>query len=522
MKENSQTERRRAGRTDRNKKGQSHRHAQKQSGSFDIKGLFTPRRGKKLKTNRYMFQTSVIVVALFIALIGYAVKFTIKDSDKVSESSYNKRNSSLSEQTRRGKILSANKKILAYSENNEAGDEIRHYPYENMFAHIVGYTSYGKAGLEAVCNKELLTSHEELMKQLSNGVTSQKNIGDNVTTTLDTRLQKAAYEALDGYRGAVVAIEPKTGKVRALVSKPDFDPNKLDDIWNEITSNASESCLLNRATQGLYPPGSTYKVLTALEYMEEHPDSYKNFSYNCDGETIVNSVRISCYEKEEHGKVDLDRAFAKSCNTAFVTLGSKLDLKKFEALNKKCLFDREIPFDLSVKKSRFDLNEHSDKGEIPQTVIGQGNTLMTPFHNALLMCAVANDGTLMKPYVIDNIKGADGTVVKESIPEIYADMMSVKDAKKLQKMLREVVTEGTGYSLDTDLYTAAGKTGTAENEGKYAHAWFVGYSNVKDPDLVVCVLVENVGAGSKYAVPIAKKVFDSYYNNNMKKYYKNK
>lgn len=130
---------------------------------------------------------------------------------------------------------------------------------------------------------------------------------------------------------------------------------------------------------------------------------------------------------------------------------------------------------------------------------------MTPFHNALLMCAVANEGTLMKPYVVDHVEGADGTTVKETIPEIYADLMSEKDAKKLQKMLREVVTSGTGYNLDTDLYTAAGKTGTAENEGKYAHAWFVGYSNVEDPDLVVCVLVENVGAGSKYAVPIAKE-----------------
>ena len=215
----------------------------------------------------------------------------------------------------------------------------------------------------------------------------------------------------------------------------------------------------------------------------------------------------------------MDRAFAKSCNTAFVTLGSKLDIKQFATLNKKCLFNQNIPFDLSVKKSRFELNEHSDKGEIPQTVIGQGNTLMTPFHNALLMCAVANDGVLMKPYVIDHIEGTDNTIVKENIPEIYADLMSKKDAKKLQKMLREVVTDGTGYSLDTDLYTAAGKTGTAENEGKYAHAWFVGYSNVEDPDLVVCVLVENTGAGSKYAVPIAKKIFNSYYNNNMKEYY---
>ena len=131
---------------------------------------------------------------------------------------------------------------------------------------------------------------------------------------------------------------------------------------------------------------------------------------------------------------------------------------------------------------------------------------MTPFHNALLMCAVANDGVLMKPYVIDHIEGADNTKLSKKISlKSMQTLCLKKDAKKLQKMLREVVTDGTGYSLDTDLYTAAGKTGTAENEGKYAHAWFVGYSNVEDPDLVVCVLVGNTGAGSKYAVPIAKE-----------------
>ena len=296
MKKSNQTRKTRVTSQNRVAAGKSRKHNQKREGFSGIKEIFTPRRGKKLKTNRYMLQTSVIVVALFLGLAGYVVRFTLKDSVKVSESSYNKRNSSLSEQTKRGKIISANDKILAFSENNEAGDEIRHYPYENMFAHIIGYTSYGKAGLEAVCNKELLTSHEKLMKQLSNGVASQKNIGDNVITTLDTRLQKAAYEALDDYRGAVVAIEPKTGKVRALVSKPDFDPNKLDDMWNKIPSDSSQSCLLNRATQGLYPPGSTYKILTALEYMEERPTTYKKFSYDCEGETIINSVRISCYE----------------------------------------------------------------------------------------------------------------------------------------------------------------------------------------------------------------------------------
>lgn len=503
-----------------NRKKKSETKSRESSGKGGgLFSLFTPKRGEKLRTNRYMLHTVFLVVLLFVAMVGYLVKFTLVDREALTENSHNKRNSAVSETTKRGTILSANGKELAYSKNNKEGDEIRYYPYENMFAHIIGYASYGKTGLEGACNKELLTSSENIADQIKNGVSSKKNTGNTVVTTLDTRLQKAAYEALDGYRGAVVAIEPKTGKVRALVSKPDFDPNKLGEIWDEINSDSGESCLLNRATQGLYPPGSTYKVLTALEYMEENPDTYEDFQYDCEGQTVVNSVKIRCYEGESHGEVGLERAFAKSCNTAFVTLGSNLNIKNFVKLNQKCLFGEKIAFDLNVKKSQFGLKTTSHKSELPQTVIGQGNTLMTPFHNALIMCAIANDGILMKPYVVDHVEDADGVVEKETTPETYTQITDRAHAKKIKEMLEQVVTGGTGYALDTDLYTAAGKTGTAENEGENAHAWFVGYSNVEDPDLVVCVLVENTGAGSKYAVPIAKRVFDSYYNNEMKDYY---
>ena len=485
-----------------------------------ILSWFVPKRGKKLRTNRYMFHTSLLVVLLFLALIGYIVKFTINDAPDIITSPYNKRTTALSERILRGSIKSANDKVLAESSEDEDGDVHREYPYEEMFAHVVGYATHGKAGLESAFNYELLTSHVDLMTQLQNGISGKKSTGDTLVTTLDTRLQKAAYYALEDYRGAIVAIEPKTGKVRAMVSKPDFDPNELDDIWEEINSDEDNSCLLNRCTQGLYPPGSTYKLLTALEYMEENKNSYEDFEYECTGDTIVDSVHISCYEDEVHGTVDLDTAFAESCNTAFVTLGSTLNLKKFAELNEKCLFDQRIPFDLSVKKSRFDLDERSEKIEVPQTVIGQGNTLMTPFHNALLMCATANDGVLMKPYLVEKIESADGVTVKETESEEYKTLMNAEDAKKLQKMLRDVVTDGTGHALDTDEYTVAGKTGTAENEKEKAHSWFFGYSNVDDPDLVVCVVVENTGAGSKYAAPIAKQIFDSYYNNEMDELYR--
>lgn len=481
--------------------------------------LFEPKKYRKLRTNRYILHTCIVIVALFLGLIGYVIKFTVRDAAAVITSPYNKRTTALAENIRRGTIKSANDKVLAASGEDEEGNDYREYPYEDMFAHVVGYAGHGKSGLESAFNYELLTSHEELIRQLKNGVTGKKNEGDTLITSLDTRLQKAAYEALDDYRGAVVAIEPKTGKVRAMVSKPDFDPNELDDIWEDISSDNEKSPLLNRATQGLYPPGSTYKVITALEYLLENPTAVNDFSYHCEGETVVNSVRIKCYQGEVHGEEGFTSAFAHSCNTAFVTMGSKLNLKKFLALNQDCLFGQKISFDLPVTKSRLGLTKKTEKSDLPQAVIGQGNTLMTPFHNALLMCAVANDGILLKPTLVDQIKSADGVVVRKTKSEKYGTLMDKSDAAILQKMLRKVVTDGTGYALDTDEYTVAGKTGTAENENENSHAWFVGYSNIEDPDLVVCVIVENSGAGSKYAAPIAREVFDSYYNNEMDETY---
>lgn len=484
------------------------------TGKHDYTKIFMPQEGKSLHTNRNIFLSSILIVILFFSLMAYIVQFTIREAPAIITSPYNKRSTQLAEQIIRGSIISADGEILAQS-GTEEDDEYsgRYYPYGRTFAHVVGYNTHGRSGLESICNFNLLTSHEELIEQMKNDVKGRKSVGDSVVTTLDTRVQRAAYEALEGYRGAAVAIEPKTGKVLALVSKPDFDPNSLDeDTWLDINTDEDNSCLLNRSTQGLYEPGSTYKILTALEYIIEKPGAYKKFSYNCKGETVIDSVHISCYEKTEHGKVDLTTAMAKSCNTAFVTLGSELNFRRFASLNDKFLFNKSIKFDLKINKSRFKLHGGSEKSEMPQTAIGQGKTLMTPFHNALIMCAVANDGTLMKPYLIDHYRTNDGADYDRTKAKKYARLMTKENAGILQKMLRKVVTDGTGYALDTDDYEVAGKTGSAENAGEYAHSWFTGYSGGSDPDLVVCVLVENVGAGSKYAAPIAREIFDAYYD----------
>ena len=475
----------------------------------------------------------MITFTCFGFLIAYLVKFTVVDSPGLIVNPYNKRNSQLDNRNIRGQINSADGMILAYTDVDEDGSEERVYEKPELFSHVLGYCSekHGKSGLEAACNFSLLTSHQSILSQMKNDLKGKKSNGDSVITTLDYRLQSAAAEALEEYvgesgKGAIVAIEPKTGKVRAMVSLPDFDPNEIDDYWDsfhEEDRSGDASPLLNRVVSGLYPPGSTYKILTTLEYMNENPVNYSSFNYDCEGETIVNSVRIHCYKGKAHGKEDLAEAFANSCNTAFVTLGSNFNKRSFAALNRRFLFNQTIDFDLSVSKSRFYLNADSPDSSLPQTVIGQGDTLMTPFHNALIMCAVANDGILMRPQLVDQIVSYGDSDSRHTVSttkgKSLGRLLPESSAAVLKKMLREVVTDGTGTALDTDEYVAAGKTGSAENAKEKAHSWFVGYSGGDDPDLVVCVLIENVGTGSAYAAPAAKRVFDCYYENDMKSAY---
>ncbi len=485
-----------------------------------LMSLFLPRTDRKLRTNRYITRTAVLIILLFISLIAYMIWFTGVESANIISNPYNRRTENLKNQVLRGSIISADGETLARTEVDEEGNEQRVYPFDSIFSHVVGYSTHGKGGLESAYNYELMSSHIDILSQVKNAVNGDKNQGDQLITTLDSSLQEAAFDALDGYRGSIVAIEPSTGKVRAMVSKPDFNPNYIDDIWSDIVNDESSTVLLNRATQGLYPPGSTYKVVTALEYIMEHPYSYNDFEYLCEGETIIDHVKIHCYHNKEHGQENLSDAFANSCNTAFVNIGKELDRKKFIEINKKLFFSKKIDSDLSIAKSRFRITTKSQEYELPQTVIGQGDTLMTPIHNALIMCAVANDCLMMRPMLVEELTNTDGETIKTYGTD---ELMKIDDedaVKEVQKMLRKVVTDGTGSSLYDDDYTVAGKTGTAENEKEEPHSWFVGYSNVENPDLVVCVIVENSGAGSEYAAPIAKEVFDSYYDHELDEKYR--
>ena len=299
-----------------------------------------------------------------------------------------------------------------------------------------------------------------------------------------------------------------------MVSKPDYDPNTIAEDWSSLTADeAGEARLLNRATQGLYAPGSTFKILTLLEYLREHPADYGEFHFDCDGTYEYGDYTIRCYHGEAHGSQDLAQAFANSCNGAFAQIGLTLDKDRFHQLALELLYNQELPLSLPYSQSSFSMTAEADDWETLQTAIGQGKTQTTPMHTLLITAAIANGGTLMRPYLIDHLENAGGQEVEKFMPSSYGQLMTAEEAGRLTEFMRGVVTEGTGSAVRTDAYTVAGKTGSAEFEtGKETHAWFTGFAPAEDPQIAVVVLVEEGGSGGRAAAPIARGIFDAYFS----------
>ena len=454
-----------------------------------------------------------IFVGLFVLMTGYFAFFLLAKSDDVINSTYNLRHDVLAKRVIRGKIMSADGEVLAETITDDGVNEIRSYPYGDMYAHVVGRVMRGRAGIEEVENINLLTSYSNFTEAMYNDLVGVKNPGNNVVSTLNHELSKVAYDAFGDNRGAVVVIEPKTGKILAIVSKPSYDPNDIEQSWEELSKDTNnESPLLSRASQGLYPPGSTFKLVTALAYIRANPD-YLDYSYECEGSTEYEGMTISCSNNKVHGTVDLEEAFAKSCNTAFSTIGKGLLIDDFRDISESFFFNRPLPARIANNPSSFLLKVgESGVKETMQTAIGQGRTLITPLHNAMIAATVANGGVMMKPYVIDRIESAGGRVLKGYLPEEAATIMTVKEADYLKGLMRSVVTDGTASKLDKLDVKVAGKTGTAEQEGKDSHGWFIGFAPANDPRIAISVIVENKGSGSQYALPIAEKVFSAYFD----------
>lgn len=469
-------------------------------------------RQKKVSTGRPYQIVSYIFVALFLSLIGYLVYFNVQLKDTYQTSPYNKRAKSNQEHVVRGELISSDGKTLAKTETAQDGKEHRVYPFERQFAHVIGYTGGGGGGLESSEEISLLTSHADPMEQVVNEFKDQKNIGDTVVTTLNSELQKAAYDALGDYNGSAIVMDVKTGDILADVSKPDFDPNKLDENWESLSTDNENSPLLNRSLQGLYPPGSTFKIVTALAYLEQNK-TFDDFSFDCTGELTSGEYTIHCAGGAVHGHETFAEAFANSCNCAFAQIGLNLDKNKWDQMAGKLSFGIPLKLHLPSSKSKFSLDNQTDDPLVMQTSVGQGNTTMTPVHIALIADAVANGGTAMTPNFIKKVENHTGTQISSTKPNAYSRYMTEDQAEQLKDLMKGVVTHGTGRKLNDLGISIAGKTGSAEHGDMTSktHSWFVGFSDTGDRDIVVCVMLESAGSGSSVAVPAARKIFKSHF-----------
>ena len=449
--------------------------------------------------------------ALFVAISVYLVHFAYYDSPAVVNNTYNsKRQELLATKTTRGDILASDGTVLATTDPDT--DE-RIYPFENVYAHAVGYASHGRLGVEQTAGIYLVSSNVSLNNKIQDDLADEKHTGNSVYTTLDPQLQQEAYNALGMYEGAIIVTEPDTGRILALVSKPDFDPNTISEVWDDLVNDSNSSVLVNRATQGLYPPGSTFKILTALEYIRENPLTYQNYSFDCNGRFTSGEDTIRCFHGTKHGKVDFTTSFAKSCNSSFANMGLTLSRTSFEDTLSSLYFNQSLPVDLTSNISKVSIGTGSSDSDLIQTVIGQGTTQMTPLHLSMITSMIANRGIMMQPYIIDRVESADGNLIKSFSPDSLGQLISEEEADILKNLMIAVVQEGTGTRLKGQSYQVAGKTGSAEyNSQSDSHAWFTGFSYDTDRPLQVTVIMEGAGSGGEYAVPVAKRIFDQYYN----------
>ncbi|MCL2564715.1 MAG: penicillin-binding transpeptidase domain-containing protein [Defluviitaleaceae bacterium] len=451
---------------------------------------------------------------MFLVVVVYLGNLILIESATMINSTFNPRLNRNNFTIKRGYIFDAHGNILA--ESVRSGDIYsRVYPYGNDFAHTVGFIGITKSGVEARHNFTLDNLDFEIIQRIRREFIDGSSLqGDNIHLTIEQPMQSLAAESLRGIRGGIAAIEPQTGRIIAMVSSPDFDPNNIGGIWGDLVADEENSPLLNRAAQGLYPPGSIFKLITADAIMN-HMDNYEDFHVECAGTAHFNGESLRCFDARAHGNMNLSDAMKYSCNIFFAAAIIEIGYDKLMESAERMGFNTPHPFDLEFVISRFNMDENADIGEIMQTSIGQGRTLVTPLHMALVTAAVANDGIMMEPYIVERITSHTGRVKweygrRQTLPRPSQIFTSQSNADKIKEMMVEVVAGGTGTAARVAGITVAGKTGTAENPAGDAHGWFIAFAPAENPKIALAVLTENTG-GTRRALEIARNMLEAYF-----------
>ncbi len=456
----------------------------------------------------------IIFLIVFIVLISYLSYFTLFRGPEIATRPDNRRMWDIRNKVVRGTIFDKNGKELSVSEKTKNNQYRRTYKGGAATAHVLGYydPQYGISGLENLYDSYLSSNiSASFLAWVGNGFQEVDKKGDDVYTSLDLGLQQTAYNALGTSRGSVVVIKADTGEILAMVSKPSYDPNKLGESWKKLSTDEQRP-LLNRAVSGLYPPGSTFKVVTGVSALE-NIDGIEKETFNDEGKLVLGpDYTLSNDKGKAMGKINFEQAMVKSSNVFFGNLGIRLEKNLFKTAE-KFRFNRNIPADgIIIDNSRFPKYDISEKGNLAQAGIGQAEVLATPVQMALVAQAIANDGVMLKPVLVDKVVDYSGNTVKEFRPVEIDQITSPGYAAEIKRFMRDVVAKGTGTRAQVSGIQAGGKTGTAQHiESKTPHSWFIGFAPYKNPEIAVAVIVEEGGYGGTAAAKISSQVMSKYF-----------
>ena len=428
----------------------------------------------------------------------------------------------------RGPILIGSTPIAQSKPSNDRFEFQRSYPSGPVYAHVTGYYSYlyGRSAIELTQNSQLNGSDPSMVfRRVVDVVTDRRQQGASVSLTLNAAAQQAAYKGLAGKKGAVVAIEPKTGKVLALVSRPSYDPNelaghdltKVNAAWKRLTEDPDKP-MSNRAIKELYPPGSTFKLVTsaaALSSGKYNPETKVHSPAELPlPQTTVPLVNENGRNCGGSDNATLTVALRNSCNTAFGTIGLDLGPDALRDQAEKFGFgERQLP-ELGAVASQFPTDPNQP--QTAQSAIGQFDVRATPLQMAMVAAGIANQGDVMKPYLVQSVRTADLKTVSETKPESLHQAITPEVASQLTAMMVDVVENGTGKPGQIDGVQVAGKTGTAQtSKEKPPFAWFTSFAPANDPKVAVAVMIEDANvarddiSGGALAAPIAKSVMEA-------------
>ena len=447
-----------------------------------------------------------LFAAMFALLVLRQAYLQVIAGPSIAAKPYNPRHALSA--AHRGRILASDGTVLAQTIGNR-----REYPFGPSLAHTVGYVSgrYGTSGLEDAYDRALSPPENsgdfaaqvaEIVATIARRQTVSR--GADVVTTIDPAIQNALYGDLTAHsRAAGVVMDPRTGAILALASVPSFDPNALSSTFASLVSDSS-SPLLDRSINGLYPPGSTFKIFTASAALDSGTVTMDS-TFDDPGYYTVGDFTLHDDESEATGTQDLTGAFALSSNVDFGQIALRMGAHTFYRYLDRWGIGASLDFQLPASRDRVPPEGTVVAGELAQMGFGQGALLMTPLRMALVGATIADNGTEPRPYIVRAVVQPGGTAASFG-PGDLAAPISADTAANVKKMMIAVVQRGTGTSAQLSGVTVAGKTGTATNPSGAPHSWFVCFAPADNPRVAVAIVVENAGYGAAVAAPIARDV----------------